>query len=184
MKVSATLFGGTAAIGSYELANAECPTKLMGGWRSHHFPRSVCSELSKTPMVLIQKTFLRKRRFVPRESMCNMILQGHSRTPVVRCVRMFNAGANLTTALFDVVVHKTYGLGVQAMCGRERSRRILHKRLANGRVRRNEHRRLGPLSFATRTVLWLPRGPAEPRFRESSCAPRLYRALDSNIDWT
>lgn len=40
------------------------------------------------------------------------------RTALVRhCVRMFNAGANLTTPLFGVVVRKAYGLGVQAMCG-------------------------------------------------------------------
>ena len=40
------------------------------------------------------------------------------RTGLVRhCVRMFNAGANLTTPLFGVVVRKAYGLGVQAMCG-------------------------------------------------------------------
>ena len=39
-------------------------------------------------------------------------------TALVRhCVRMFNAGANLTTPLFGVVVRKAYGLGVQAMCG-------------------------------------------------------------------
>ncbi len=39
-------------------------------------------------------------------------------TGLVRhCVRMFNAGANLTTPLFGVVVRKAYGLGVQAMCG-------------------------------------------------------------------
>ena len=36
---------------------------------------------------------------------------------VRHCVRMFNAGANLTTPLFGVVVRKAYGLGVQAMCG-------------------------------------------------------------------
>ena len=40
------------------------------------------------------------------------------RAALVRhCVRMFNAGANLTTPLFGVVVRKAYGLGVQAMCG-------------------------------------------------------------------
>ena len=40
------------------------------------------------------------------------------RTALVRhCVRMFNAGANMTTPLFAVVVRKAYGLGVQAMCG-------------------------------------------------------------------
>jgi acetyl/propionyl-CoA carboxylase alpha subunit/acetyl-CoA carboxylase carboxyltransferase component len=40
------------------------------------------------------------------------------RTALVRhCTRMFNAGANLTTPLFGVVVRKAYGLGVQAMCG-------------------------------------------------------------------
>ena len=40
------------------------------------------------------------------------------RTALVRhCVRMFNAGANLTTPLLGVVVRKGYGLGVQAMCG-------------------------------------------------------------------
>ena len=40
------------------------------------------------------------------------------RTALVRhCVRMFNAGANMTTPLFGVVVRKAYGLGVQAMCG-------------------------------------------------------------------
>ena len=31
--------------------------------------------------------------------------------------RMFNAGANITTPLFGVVVRKAYGLGIQAMCG-------------------------------------------------------------------
>ena len=40
------------------------------------------------------------------------------RTALVRhCVRMFNAGANLTTPLFSVIVRKAYGLGAQAMCG-------------------------------------------------------------------
>ena len=40
------------------------------------------------------------------------------RTALVRhCTRMFNAGANMTTPLFGVVVRKAYGLGVQAMCG-------------------------------------------------------------------
>ena len=40
------------------------------------------------------------------------------KTALVRhCVRMFNAGANLTTPLFGVVIRKAYGLGVQAMCG-------------------------------------------------------------------
>ena len=40
------------------------------------------------------------------------------RTGLVRhCTRMFNAGANMTTPLFGVVVRKAYGLGVQAMCG-------------------------------------------------------------------
>jgi acetyl-CoA carboxylase carboxyltransferase component len=40
------------------------------------------------------------------------------RTALVRhCVRMFNAGANMTTPLLGVVVRKAYGLGVQAMCG-------------------------------------------------------------------
>ena len=39
-------------------------------------------------------------------------------TALVRhCVRMFNAGANLTTPLFSAVVRKAYGLGAQAMCG-------------------------------------------------------------------
>ena len=40
------------------------------------------------------------------------------KTALVRhCVRMFNVGANITTAMFGVVVRKAYGLGVQAMCG-------------------------------------------------------------------
>ena len=40
------------------------------------------------------------------------------RTALVRhALRMFNVGANVTTALFGVVVRKAYGLGVQAMCG-------------------------------------------------------------------
>ena len=40
------------------------------------------------------------------------------KTALVRhCVRMFNAGANLSVPLFGVVVRKAYGLGVQAMCG-------------------------------------------------------------------
>lgn len=40
------------------------------------------------------------------------------RTALVRhCTRLFNAGANLTTPLFSVIVRKAYGLGAQAMCG-------------------------------------------------------------------
>ena len=40
------------------------------------------------------------------------------RTALVRhCTRLFNAGANMTTPLFSVVVRKAYGLGAQAMCG-------------------------------------------------------------------
>ncbi len=39
-------------------------------------------------------------------------------TALVRhCVRLFNAGANLTVPLFCVIVRKAYGLGGQAMCG-------------------------------------------------------------------
>ena len=39
-------------------------------------------------------------------------------TALVRhCVRMFNAGANITTPMFVTVVRKAYGLGAQAMCG-------------------------------------------------------------------
>ncbi|MEW6186353.1 MAG: carboxyl transferase domain-containing protein, partial [Thermodesulfobacteriota bacterium] len=39
-------------------------------------------------------------------------------TALVRhCVRPFNAGANMTSPLFSVIVRKAYGLGVQAMCG-------------------------------------------------------------------
>jgi acetyl-CoA carboxylase carboxyltransferase component len=39
-------------------------------------------------------------------------------TALVRhCVRTFNAGANMTSPMFLVVVRKAYGLGVQAMCG-------------------------------------------------------------------
>ena len=36
---------------------------------------------------------------------------------VRHCVRTFNAGANMTSPLFSVIVRKAYGLGVQAMCG-------------------------------------------------------------------
>jgi acetyl-CoA carboxylase carboxyltransferase component len=40
------------------------------------------------------------------------------RTALVRhSVRLFNAGANLTTPFFSVVVRKSYGLGAQAMLG-------------------------------------------------------------------
>ncbi|MGE0570056.1 MAG: carboxyl transferase domain-containing protein [Dehalococcoidia bacterium] len=40
------------------------------------------------------------------------------RTALVRhCVRLFNAGANLTTPLISVIVRKAYGLGAQAMLG-------------------------------------------------------------------
>ncbi|HAL46779.1 MAG TPA: carbamoyl-phosphate synthase large subunit, partial [Dehalococcoidia bacterium] len=39
-------------------------------------------------------------------------------TALVRhCARLFNAGANVTTPMFGVVVRKAYGLGGQAMCG-------------------------------------------------------------------
>jgi len=47
-----------------------------------------------------------------------MVGPDHERRALVRhSVRMFNAGANLTTAMFGVVIRKAYGLGVQAMCG-------------------------------------------------------------------
>jgi acetyl-CoA carboxylase carboxyltransferase component len=47
-----------------------------------------------------------------------MVGPDHERTALVRhCTRLFNAGANLTTPLFGVIVRKAYGLGVQAMCG-------------------------------------------------------------------
>ena len=47
-----------------------------------------------------------------------MVGPDHERTALVRhSVRMFNAGANMTTPMFCVVVRKAYGLGVQAMCG-------------------------------------------------------------------
>ncbi|MBM3140974.1 MAG: carbamoyl-phosphate synthase large subunit, partial [Chloroflexi bacterium] len=40
------------------------------------------------------------------------------RTALVRhCARMFNTGANLSVPMFGVIVRKSYGLGVQAMCG-------------------------------------------------------------------
>jgi len=51
---------------------------------------------------------------------CPGIMVGpeHEKTALVRhCTRLFNAGANLTTPLFTVVVRKSYGLGAQAMCG-------------------------------------------------------------------
>ncbi len=46
-------------------------------------------------------------------------------TALVRhCTRLFNVGANLTVPLFTVVLRKAYGLGAQAMAGRQlRSRR-------------------------------------------------------------
>jgi acetyl/propionyl-CoA carboxylase alpha subunit/acetyl-CoA carboxylase carboxyltransferase component len=47
-----------------------------------------------------------------------MVGPDHERTALVRhSVRMFNAGANMSTPLFGVIVRKAYGLGVQAMCG-------------------------------------------------------------------
>jgi acetyl-CoA carboxylase carboxyltransferase component len=47
-----------------------------------------------------------------------MVGPDHERKALVRhSVRMFNVGANLTTAMFGVMVRKAYGLGVQAMCG-------------------------------------------------------------------
>lgn len=36
---------------------------------------------------------------------------------VRHCARMFVTGANLTVPMFGVIVRKSYGLGVQAMCG-------------------------------------------------------------------
>lgn len=40
------------------------------------------------------------------------------RSALVRhCARMFVTGANLTVPMFGVIVRKSYGLGVQAMCG-------------------------------------------------------------------
>ena len=47
-----------------------------------------------------------------------MVGPDHERLALVRhSARMFNTGANLTTAMFGVVIRKAYGLGVQAMCG-------------------------------------------------------------------
>ena len=47
-----------------------------------------------------------------------MVGPDHEREALVRhAVRMFNVGANLSTAMFGVMVRKAYGLGVQAMCG-------------------------------------------------------------------
>jgi len=47
-----------------------------------------------------------------------MVGPDHESQALVRhSVRMFNTGANLTTAMFGVVIRKAYGLGVQAMCG-------------------------------------------------------------------
>ena len=47
-----------------------------------------------------------------------MVGPDHERQALVRhSVRLFNTGANLTTAMFGVVIRKAYGLGVQAMCG-------------------------------------------------------------------
>lgn len=47
-----------------------------------------------------------------------MVGPDHERTALVRhCTRLFNTGANMTTPLFGVLVRKSYGLGVQAMCG-------------------------------------------------------------------
>ena len=47
-----------------------------------------------------------------------MVGPDHERTALVRhCTRLFNTGANMTTPLLGVLVRKSYGLGVQAMCG-------------------------------------------------------------------
>jgi acetyl/propionyl-CoA carboxylase alpha subunit/acetyl-CoA carboxylase carboxyltransferase component len=47
-----------------------------------------------------------------------MVGPDHERTALVRhCARMFNTGANLSVPMFGVIVRKSYGLGVQAMCG-------------------------------------------------------------------
>ena len=47
-----------------------------------------------------------------------MVGPDHERHALVRhAVRLFNIGANLTTAMFGVMVRKGYGLGVQAMIG-------------------------------------------------------------------
>ena len=63
-------------------------------------------------------------------------------TALVRhSVRMFNAGANLTTPLFGVVVRKAYGLGVLAMCGASALEGFFYRGLANGRICGYEHRR-------------------------------------------
>ena len=40
------------------------------------------------------------------------------KTALVRhACRMFNTGANLSVPMFGVIIRKSYGLGVQAMCG-------------------------------------------------------------------
>ena len=66
------------------------------------------------------------------------------RTALVRhCTRLFNVGANMTAPLFTVVVRKAYGLGAQAMLRRGLAGRLLLGGLADGRVRRHEHRGRG-----------------------------------------
>ena len=47
-----------------------------------------------------------------------MVGPDHEATALVRhCARMFNTGANLSVPMFGIIVRKSYGLGVQAMCG-------------------------------------------------------------------
>jgi acetyl/propionyl-CoA carboxylase alpha subunit len=47
-----------------------------------------------------------------------MVGPDHEQTALVRhCARLFNTGANLSVPMFGVIVRKSYGLGVQAMCG-------------------------------------------------------------------
>ena len=91
------------------------------------------------------------------------------RTALVRhCVRMFNAGANLTTPLFGVVVRKAYGLGVQAMCGASALVGFFTVAWPTAEFAGNEHRGVRQARLPQGTRRHRGRGGAAPRVR----APR------------
>ena len=73
---------------------------------------------------------------------CPGIMVGpeYERTALLRhSARMFVTGANMTTPMFGVVVRKAYGMGVRAMCGGSSAGALLHRGLADSRVRRYDH---------------------------------------------
>ena len=80
-----------------------------------------------------------------------MVGPGAEKTATVRHFsRLFVTGANLTVPTGTIVLRKGYGLGAQSMAGRQLQGATVHRRVADGGVRRNGPRGRGPPGHAPR----------------------------------